>query len=224
MTDKKKILYIGGHGKVGLLTAPKLVEAGHEVHSLIRNPEQKADIEKLGATPVVADITEQSAEQWAELFADYDAVVWGAGNGGRGGADLTWAVDRDGALATLDAMEKLEQEGKKLPSYLMISYVGSQEATTDPADEKWYAYVESKKEVDNRLVKADYPHLILKPAMLTEERAQGLELIEDKMLQESMTSSRELVADVIVEALGRDSLPESPIAFVDGKDPVSSIK
>lgn len=56
MTDKKKILYIGGHGKVGLLTAPKLVEAGHEVHSLIRNPEQKAEIEKLGATPVMADI------------------------------------------------------------------------------------------------------------------------------------------------------------------------
>ena len=224
MTDKKKILYIGGHGKVGLLAAPKLVEAGHEVHSLIRNPEQKADIEKLGATPVVADITEQTVGQWAELFADYDAVVWGAGNGGRGGADLTWAVDRDGALATLDAMDKLEQEGKKLPAYLMISYVGSQQATTDPADEKWYAYVESKKEVDNRLVKADYPHLILKPAMLTEEPAQGLELIEDKMLQESMTSSRELVADVIVEALGRESLPESPVAFVDGKDPVSSIK
>ena len=224
MTDKKKILYIGGHGKVGLLTAPKLVEAGHEVHSLIRNPEQKADIEKLGATPVVADITEQSVEQWAELFADYDAVVWGAGNGGRGGADLTWSVDRDGALATLDAMSQLEQEGKKLPAYLMISYVGSQEATTDPADEKWYAYVESKKEVDNRLVKADYPHLILKPAMLTEEPAQGLELIEDTMLQESMTSSRELVADVIVEALGRESLPESPIAFVDGKDSVRSIK
>ena len=111
MTDKKKILYIGGHGKVGLLTAPKLVEAGHEVHSLIRNPEQKAEIEKLGATPVMADITEQSVDQWAELFAAYDAVVWGAGNGGRGGADLTWAVDRDGALATLDAMDKLQQEG-----------------------------------------------------------------------------------------------------------------
>lgn len=141
MTDKKKILYIGGHGKVGLLTAPKLVEAGHEVHSLIRNPEQKAEIEKLGATPVMADITEQTVDQWAELFAAYDAVVWGAGNGGRGGADLTWAVDRDGALATLDAMDKLQQEGKNVPAYVMISYVGSQVATTDPADEKWYAYV-----------------------------------------------------------------------------------
>ena len=121
-------------------------------------------------------------------------------------------------------METLQQEGKNLPAYLMISYVGSQEATTDPADEKWYAYVESKKEVDNRLAQAEFPHLILKPAMLTEEPAQGLEQIEDKALQESMTSSRELVADVIVEALGRETLPESPLAFVDGDNPVSSIK
>ena len=44
------------------------------------------------------------------------------------------------------------------------------------------------------------------------------------MLKESLTSSRELVADVIVEALGREKLPESPVAFVDGDNPVSSIK
>ena len=138
--------------------------------------------------------------------------------------DTRLAIDRDGALAALDAMDKLQQEGKNLPAYLMISYVGSQEATTDPANEKWYAYVESKKEVDNRLVQASYPHLILKPAMLTEEPAKGIEQIEDKMLKESLTSSRELVADVIVEALGRENLPESPLAFVDGDNPVSSIK
>lgn len=218
---KKKVLYIGGHGKVGLLAAPKLAEAGHEVHSLIRNPDQKADIEQANATPVIADITEQSVDQWAELFADYDAVVWGAGNGGRGGAELTWAVDRDGALAAIEALEKL---GKDVPQFVMISYVGSQIATTDPADEKWYAYVESKKEVDNRLADSSIPHIILKPAGLTEEPAQGLEFVEDKMLQEGQTSSRDLVADVIVEVLGREELPTSPVVFVDGDKPVSSIK
>ena len=222
MTDtKKKILYIGGHGKVGLLAAPKLAAAGHEVHSLIRNPDQKADIEQANATPVIADITEQSVDQWADLLADYDAVVWGAGNGGRGGAELTWAVDRDGALAAIEALEKL---GKDVPQFVMISYVGSQVATTDPADEKWYVYVESKKEVDNRLEDSSIPHIILKPAGLTEEPAQGLEFVADKMLQEGQTSSRDLVADVIVEVLNREELPASPVVFVDGDQPVSSIK
>ena len=118
---KKKVLYIGGHGKVGLLAAPKLAEAGHEVHSLIRNPDQKADIEQANA----------------------DSSI---------------------------------------------------------------------------------PHIILKPAGLTEEPAQGLEFVEDKMLQEGQTSSRDLVADVIVEVLGREELPTSPVVFVDGDKPVSSIK
>ena len=84
--------------------------------------------------------------------------------------------------------------------------------------------MESKKEVDNRLADSSIPHIILKPAGLTEEPAQGLEFVEDKMLQEGQTSSRDLVADVIVEVLGREELPGSPVVFVDGDKPVSSIK
>ena len=69
-------------------------------------------------------------------------------------------------------------------------------------------------------------HLLDRGATEARLRADdlGLEQIEDKALKESMTSSRELVADVIVEALGRETLPESPLAFVDGDNPVSSIK
>lgn len=69
-TTCKKVLYIGGHGKVGLLAAPKLVDANLTVHSLIRNPDQVSDIEALGATAVVRDLTELSVEDWAELLAD----------------------------------------------------------------------------------------------------------------------------------------------------------
>ena len=39
-----RIVMIGGHGKVALLAAPLLVEAGHEVISLIRNPDQADDV------------------------------------------------------------------------------------------------------------------------------------------------------------------------------------
>ena len=43
------VLIIGGHGKVGLLAAPKLVDKGFQVTSLIRNPDQVPAIESLGA-------------------------------------------------------------------------------------------------------------------------------------------------------------------------------
>ena len=46
-----RIVMIGGHGKVALLASTLLVDAGHEVVSLIRNPEHSADVAATGATP-----------------------------------------------------------------------------------------------------------------------------------------------------------------------------
>lgn len=229
MTDtttnaRKKVLYIGGHGKVGLLAAPKLVDANLDVHSLIRNPNQVPDIEALGATPVLRDLTEISEEQWAELLGDYDVVVWGAGNGGRAGADVTWAVDRDAALASIAGMEKLAAEGKNAPVYIMISYMGATTNTTDPADEAWYAYVESKKAVDKKLNSTDLNYLILGPAALTEEPSRGITVLDkDAERTGKLTTSRELVAEVVTEVAGRESFPASPLEFIDGDGSVKDI-
>lgn len=229
MTDtttnaRKKVLYIGGHGKVGLLAAPKLVDANLDVHSLIRNPNQVPDIEALGATPVLRDLTEISEEQWAELLGDYDVVVWGAGNGGRAGADVTWAVDRDAALASIAGMEKLAAEGKNAPAYIMISYMGATTNTTDPADEAWYAYVESKKSVDKKLNSTDLNYLILGPAALTEEPSRGITVVEDNSeLTGDQHTSRDLVADVVAELASRETLPDSPLEFIDGEGSVKDI-
>ncbi|WP_408930490.1 NAD(P)-binding oxidoreductase [Corynebacterium sp. YSMAA5_1_F9] len=229
MTDtttnaRKKALYIGGHGKVGLLATPKLVDANLDVHSLIRNPNQVPDIEALGATPVLRDLTEISEEQWAELLGDYDVVVWGAGNGGRAGADVTWAVDRDAALASIAGMEKLAAEGKNAPAYIMISYMGATTNTTDPADEAWYAYVESKKSVDKKLNSTDLNYLILGPAALTEEPSRGITVVEDNSeLTGDQHTSRDLVADVVAELASRETLPDSPLEFIDGEGSVKDI-
>ncbi|WP_296131692.1 NAD(P)-binding oxidoreductase [uncultured Corynebacterium sp.] len=229
MTDtttnaRKKVLYIGGHGKVGLLATPKLVDANLDVHSLIRNPNQVPDIEALDATPVLRDLTEISEEQWAELLGDYDVVVWGAGNGGRAGADVTWAVDRDAALASIAGMEKLAAEGKNAPAYIMISYMGATTNTTDPADEAWYAYVESKKSVDKKLNSTDLNYLILGPAALTEEPSRGITVVEDNSeLTGDQHTSRDLVADVVAELASRETLPDSPLEFIDGEGSVKDI-
>ena len=46
-----RIVIVGGHGKVALLTAPLLLAAGHEVISLIRNPDHAPEVESAGAAP-----------------------------------------------------------------------------------------------------------------------------------------------------------------------------
>ena len=70
-----RIAIVGGHGKIALKLAKLLTESGHEVSSLIRNPDQTPDIEQAGATAVVADVENQTTEQIAGTIAEHDAVV-----------------------------------------------------------------------------------------------------------------------------------------------------
>ena len=106
----------------------------------------------------------------------------------------------------------------------MISYVGATENTTDPSDESWYAYVESKKAVDKKLNSTDLNYLILGPAALTEEPAGGITVLDnDAERASSMTTSRELVADVVTEVVSRAHFPASPLEFIDGEGSVKDI-
>lgn len=222
MTEKKKVLIIGGHGKVALLAAPKLVEAGHEVTSLIRNPDQAAAIKAIGATPLVRDLTGFGVDDWAQLQSQFDVVVWSAGNGGKGSDEVTYAVDRDGALASIHGLEKLAAEGRTVPRYVMVSYLGSTVNDAGP-EAPLHTYFQAKKAVDTYLLDTALEHVILAPALLTLEPSRGGELIDNRPeTAGERTTSRELVADVIVEMTGRAKLPDQKIlAFVDGETPVT---
>lgn len=215
MTKLKNLLLIGGHGKVGLLATPKLVDAGIDVTSLYRTAAQTADIKAGGATPLLRDVTELSVQDWADLFADVDTVVWSAGNGGKGGADTTYAVDRDAAIASIDGAASL---GDSAPRYLMVSFLGSTSLHVDPSD-SFYPYAESKKAADKHLAASGLDYLILAPSTLTEEPAGGVDHIADNPeAGADRTSSRELVADVITEFALREDWPKKrELAFVDGK-------
>lgn len=215
MTDtaNKNVLIIGGHGNVAQLATPRLVSAGHDVTSLIRSPEQVPDIEALGSTPQVRDLTALRVEDWVELVKDMDVVIWTAGNGGRDGSSATYAIDRDGALTLIDA---LAQIGENAPRLLMVSYLGSLDHGVSPED-SFYPYADAKETVDRRLLDSDLDFLILAPSRLTMEPAGGVEVVDNaRPADESSTTSRELVAMVLTEMAGRESLPQEKILpFVD---------
>lgn len=126
MTDtaNRNVLIIGGHGKVAQLATPRLVAAGHDVTSLIRSPEQVPDIEALGSTPQVRDLTALRVEDWVELVQDMDVVIWSAGNGGRDGSSATYAIDRDGALALIDALTQLGEDAPRLVAMVLTEMAG----------------------------------------------------------------------------------------------------
>jgi uncharacterized protein YbjT (DUF2867 family) len=216
--NTEKILIIGGHGKVAQLVTPRLITAGLDVTSLIRNPEQTPDIEALGSTPLIRDLTSLSVDDWAALLQDQDTVIWTAGNAGKDGAKATYSIDRDGALACIDALDQLRKEKGRAPRLLMVSYLGSLDHGVDPED-SFFPYADAKETVDRRLLSSELEYLILAPGALTMEPARGMAVVDNaRPTDASVTTSRELVAKMLVEMATRENLPDRQILpFVDAE-------
>ncbi len=207
-----KTVIIGGHGKVALLTAPLLRQAGDEVTSVIRNPDQIPDVEAAGATPLVLDVESASRDQFAAAFAGADAVIWSAGAGG-GNPQRTYAVDRDAAIRAIDAAE---QAGAL--RYIMVSYAGAGlDHGVKPA-ESFYPYPHAKAAAAEYLRASALHWTILGPSMLTLEaptgriraaRANGGDIVRGP-------TSRGNVARAIAAALTDNKTIGKTIDFADG--------
>ncbi|MBD8870427.1 SDR family oxidoreductase [Nocardioides donggukensis] len=209
-----RIAVVGGHGKVALHLARELTGKGHQVSSLIRNPDQSEDVEETGASAVVADVESLDVAGIAEVFSGHDAVVWAAGAGG-GSAERTYAVDRDAAIRSMDAAG---QAGAK--RYVMISYFGAGPDHGVPEDEPFFAYAEAKAQADAHLRASGLDWTVLGPSRLTLEPATGL--IETGEGVEGDEVSREDVALVTAAVLGDDSTIGRTIEFNNGRTPIES--
>ena len=207
------IALIGGHGKVALLAAPLLVEAGHTVHSVIRNPEQTAEVEATGAQAVVADIETLDADGWDELLRGKDAVIWAAGAGG-GNPQRTYAVDRDAAIASIDAAQRVGA-GR----YVMVSYFDASLYHGVPDSEPFFAYAESKARADAHLKDSDLAWTILGPSGLTLEEPSGRISLSDA---EGGTVSRGNVARVAAAVLAQPGTAGKVLNFNDGDQEIDA--
>lgn len=219
-----RVVILGGHGKVALLAAPKLAAAGFAVDSVIRNPEQAADIEAADAHPVALDIETADTDVLAEVFAGADAIVFSAGAGG-GSPERTKAVDLEAAKRAVDAAE---QAGVK--RFVMVSYatVGIDLDRIDPSN-SFYPYVEAKHGADAYLRNSDLDYTILGPGHLTLDPSNALVTIADERGNiEGRTpgegqgvTSRELVADVITYVIVNDAAVRETVNFYDGSVPLA---
>jgi uncharacterized protein YbjT (DUF2867 family) len=203
-----KIVIIGGHGKVALHLARLLTAAGHDVSSLIRNPEHAADVLATGATPVQADVENLSTDQLTAVLTGHDAIVWSAGAGG-GSADRTYAVDRDAAIRSMDAAA---QAG--INRYVMVSYKGSRADHGASPDDGMFAYYEAKAAADDYLRATSLSWTILGPSALTLDSASGSITVGSDGT--GGDTSRENVALVAAAVLASDTTIGTFIEFTDG--------
>ena len=207
-----RILLIGGHGKVALLSEPMLVAAGHHVTAVIRNPRHEPAVRATGAEPLVADVETFDTEQLTNLVSGNDVVVWSAGAGG-GDPERTFAVDRDAAIRSIDATV-----AAGVRRYLMVSYFGAgPNHGVDPGD-GFYAYAEAKAAADAHLRGSGLDYTILAPSALTLDEPTGR---IDTTADAAASVSRADVAAVIAAAVLEPATIGRTIRFNAGSTPIT---
>lgn len=208
-----RILVIGGHGKVAMLTTPELVGSGHTVTGVIRNSDHADEVAATGAEPIVADVETMSTDELAELAAGHDVIVWSAGAGG-GSPARTRAVDRDAAIRSIDAAR-----AAGVPRYVMVSYFGAGPDHGVPEDNGFFAYAEAKAAADAHLRNSDLDWVVLGPSRLTEGAATGTISTNN----EKGEVSRANVASVIAHVVDDPSVTRTTLEFNDGDTPIRQV-
>ena len=124
------VLMTGGTGMIGRALGRSLIEDGHELTVLTRNPDKKTDV------PVEARLVKWDAKTtdgWAHIIEETDAVVHLAGESL---ADGRWSASRkqrirDSRVLSGLALVKAIQEATKRPDVLVqssaVGYYGSRE-------------------------------------------------------------------------------------------------
>lgn len=208
-----RIALIGGHGKVALLAAPILIAAGHDVVSVVRNPDHVGDVEATGAVARVLDVEKLDDAGTEDLVRGFNAVVWSAGAGG-GDPERTYAVDRDAAIRTIDAASRVGAR-----RFVMVSYFGAGANHGVPQDDSFYPYAEAKTAADAHLAVSDLDWTILRPSALTTEPGTGTVSVGSD--QAGSHVSRANVAAAIAAVLESPATVRKIYEFNDGDTPIA---
>lgn len=215
-SNAARIFVIGGHGRVALQFTRLASQAGHTVISQIRNASHSSDLPNPGPGKVealVESLEDLSVSQLANLFKEQNPNVslFAAGAGGKGGAERTFAVDRDGAIKVFDALEQANLPRPHFKRFLLVSAIDSRNIETAKPD--WYTekdyerskkarevlgtYYHAKYEADLNLSKrTSFPWTVLRPSTLQDEPAGGISLAEHSTITNPVP--RESVAKVLL--------------------------
>jgi uncharacterized protein YbjT (DUF2867 family) len=157
----------GGHGKIALRLLRMLAERGDGARGLIRNIEHGPDLERVGATPVGADLENLDADAIARSIAGCDAVVFAAGAGPGSGAARKRTMDFGGAVKLIEACRMND-----IHRYVMVSAIGA--GRPERSSGQMRPYVEAKADADRELAGSGLDYTIVRPGRLTDDDGTGL--------------------------------------------------
>jgi uncharacterized protein YbjT (DUF2867 family) len=158
------VVVAGGHGQVALRLLGRLAARGDRARGLIRNPDQAADLEQVGAEPVICDM--EAEDDLAPFVEGADAVVFAAGAGPGSGPERKKTVDLGAAVKLMEAAER-----RDIARYVMVSAIGAGDPARASAAMR--PYQEAKAEADERLESSGLAWTIVRPGGLTNKPGSG---------------------------------------------------
>lgn len=191
------VAIVGGNGQIARQIITQLVAAGDQPVAVVRNPEYRDDLERLGARVELVDIEQQDASAFAAAFDDADAVVFSAGGGPDGNIERKRTVDLGGSLKSIDGAREAG-----VRRFVQISAIGVDQPPGDDASEVWQAYVQAKRDADTAVRDSDLDWTILRPGGLTDEAGTGSVALAETL--ERGQVPRADVAAVVVACLHDD--------------------
>ncbi|MFL6083026.1 MAG: NAD(P)H-binding protein [Mycobacterium sp.] len=210
-----RVVIAGGHGKIALILERLLAQRGDSVAGFIRNPAQAADLEAVGAEPLIVDLEQASVDEVAKHLDGADAVVFAAGAGPGSGAARKETVDRDAAILLADAAE-----AAKVTRYVMVSSTGADADVPDTRDPVFTAYLRAKGMADDNVrARTALQSTIVRPGHLTNDPGTGRVQIADQTLSGSVP--RQDVAAVLLAVLDSPGTVGQTFQLISGNTPIA---
>lgn len=206
------VFVIGATGAVGHRLIAALRRRGHPVTGMHRSDDQRTSVGDAGATPVRGDLVEDPVSALAAHMAGHAAVVFVAGAGGAG-AELTTAIDEDGAKKAADAAAAADIQRFVLVSVFMDAARGD-----EPPNAAFEHYVAAKRAADVHLAASDLDHLIVRPGTLVD--APGTGLVEAGTSVAYGDVPRDDVATFIAASLFAPGLDRRSVEVTAGEVPI----
>jgi nucleoside-diphosphate-sugar epimerase len=202
------VLVAGAHGRLGSRVVDLLLRRGHVVRALVRTHGQAAELRDAGAETVVADLS-GDVEWTAE---GCDAAVFTAA--ARRRSDLR-SITAGGAAKLAEAADRYE-----LTRFVLASVVGADRPERRGGVVR--EFLAAKQYAERRLASLAVPWTILRFGQLTEQPGNG-RIDTQVRAGASLTTSRDVAALAITEALARPHLARQIVNVVDGERQIADV-
>lgn len=204
-----RVLVIGANGLTGREIVRLLREGPHDPVAMLRDPEQERYFREQGVATVLGDLE----EPLDPVLEGIDALIFAAGSGSSTGPEKTLAVDRDGAVRSIAAMEEVGVD-----RYVMLSAL---RADPDSAGDPISHYLRAKGIADEHLRRSGLDYTVVRPGRLTNDEATGRVAIAPQ-LEPGGSVTRADVAAVMVACLDRPNTARKSFDLLEGETPIEA--